>query len=314
MRFFRKPAAPRAGAGRVSVVVPLYNHAGYIAPAIDSVLAQGEVLREVIVIDDGSTDDSARVMQGLTARDPRIRFRSQPNQGAHATINAGLAECGADYIAILNSDDVFLPGRLDALALRLDAEPDCVLAATGITFIDGNGAAIANPWHAEALAFRAGQDWATALVNANFLMTTSNFLFRRDLPARIGGFAALRYTHDLDFALRALALGHRIAWLDEALLRYRIHGSNTIAEDHRRVRAEWAASAAAYLTLLWDRPGAAEPDWDAAAAMEQVFQRHDLARAVHPCMAYLRRHGEARLDLSPLLADQPFRARLAGWV
>jgi glycosyltransferase involved in cell wall biosynthesis len=296
------------------VVVPLFNHAGYIRPAIESILAQGDVLREIIVIDDGSTDDSARVMQGLAAGDPRIRFRSQPNQGAHATINAGIADCTADYVAILNSDDVFLPRRLDALAGRLDAEPDCVLAATGIAFMDGSGAAIANPWHAEALAFRSGTDWATALVNANFLMTTSNFLFRRDLPARIGGFAALRYTHDLDFALRALALGHRIAWLDEPMLRYRIHGSNTIAEDHRKVRVEWATSAAAYLTLLWDRPGAAEPDWDAAAAMEQVLRRHELAPAAHLCMAYLRRHGEARLDRAPLLSDAGFRARLAGWV
>jgi glycosyltransferase involved in cell wall biosynthesis len=105
--------------GRVSVVVPLYNHAGYITLAIGSVLAQGEVLREVVVIDDGSTDDSARIMQGLAARDPRIRFRSQPNQGAHATINAGLAECGADCFAILNSDDIFMPSRLHTLALLL---------------------------------------------------------------------------------------------------------------------------------------------------------------------------------------------------
>ena len=303
-----------AGEARVSVVVPLYNHAAYIAPAIESVLAQGRVLRELVVIDDGSTDDSARVMQGLAARDPRIRFRTQANQGAHATINAGLRDCTGEFVAVLNSDDVYLPGRLDALALLLDAESGADIAASGIAFMDGQGAAICNDWYAEALAFRAGRDMGTALVNGNFLMTTSNLLFRRDLTARIGAFAALRYAHDLDFVLRALALGHGIALLGAPLLRYRQHGSNTISEDHRRVRAEWAAVAAAYLTLLWDHPGAPEPDWEAAGAMEEVLARHALARAVHPCMAYLRRHGGGRLDIAPLLADEAFRARLASWV
>ena len=302
-----------AGDARVSVVVPLYNHASYIGPAIESVLAQGLVLRELVVIDDGSTDDSARVMAELAKRDPRIQFRTQSNQGAHATINAGLRECTGEFVAILNSDDIYEPERLDALALALDAEPGADIAASGIAFMDGRGAAIRNDWYAEAMIFRAGRDMGTALVNANFLMTTSNFLFRRDLVAGIGGFAALRYTHDLDFALRALALGHRITLLEETLLRYRMHGSNTISEDHRRVRFEWAASTAAYLTLLWDRPGAPEPDWDAAGEMEEVLRRHELSRAVHPCMAYLRRNGGGRLDTGSLLADEAFRARLLGW-
>ncbi len=314
---FRRPApvvARRAGAARVSVVVPLYNHAGYIGPAIESVLAQGAVLRELVVIDDGSTDDSAQVMQGLAARDPRIRFHSQVNQGAHATINTGLRKCTGEFVAILNSDDIYEPGRLDALALRLDAEPDADIAASCIAFMNGQGSAIDNDWYAEALEYRVGCDMGTALVNGNFLMTTSNFLFRRNLIGQIGEFAALRYTHDLDFVLRALALGHRVALLEETLLRYRLHGSNTISEDHSHVRLEWAAVAAAYLTLLWDRPDAPEPDWDAARNMEEVLRRHDLARAVHPCMAYLRRNGGGRLDTGPLLADEAFRTRLASWV
>lgn len=297
------------------MVVPLYNHAAYITPAIESILAQGAAVREVVVIDDGSTDNSAQVMRDLAARDPRISFRTQANQGAHATINAALRACDGEVLTILNSDDAYLPGRFAALLGVLDAEADADLVASGIAFMDGAGRSIANAWHGEALAFhRAGHDMGTALVNGNFLMTTSNFLFRRSLFERIGEFAALRYTHDLDFALRAIALGHRIAWLDTPLLRYRLHGSNTISEDHGKVRAEWAMSAAAYLTSLWDRPGAGAPDWTQAAAMEEVLQRHGLSRAVHLCMAYLRRHGAGTLAESPLLGDSDFRARLAGWV
>lgn len=296
-------------------MVPLYNHAAYIGTAIESVLAQGDVVREVIVINDGSTDDSERVMQDLARRDARIRFRTQANQGAHATINAGIRDCGGEFVAILNSDDAWLPGRLDTLVLLLDARPDAAMAASGIAFMNGSGAAIDNNWYQEARAFhQAGADFGTTLVNANVLMTTSNFLIRRASLPQVGEFAALRYAHDLDFALRLLALGQSIAMSDDIMLRYRLHGSNTISEDHRKVRVEWALCVAAYLTLLWDRPGAPEPDWDTAAATEAVLKRHELTVAVGPCMAYLRRNGGGRLDTSPLLADASFRARMLEWV
>ena len=103
-------AAPHAG--EVSVVVPLYNHAEYIAGAIESALAQGAVLRELVVIDDGSTDGSDEAMRRLARRDARIRFRRQANRGAAATLNAAVAACSGAYVAILNSDDAWLPGRL----------------------------------------------------------------------------------------------------------------------------------------------------------------------------------------------------------
>jgi len=299
----------------VSVVVPLYNHVRYIGEAVASVLAQGPILREIVVIDDGSTDDSARVMQALAETDSRIRFRSQANQGAHATLNAALAETTGELVAILNSDDAYLPGRLDALADRLDEQPEAGIAASRLVFMDGAGQPCCNEWHDRAWAFhRDGAEMGVALVNGNLLMTTSNFVFRRGLLDDIGPFADLRYAHDLDFALRALASGKRIAVLDDALLRYRVHAGNTIAEDHRAVRAEWAIVAAAYLTLLWDRPGAPPIDWTQAAAMQDVLQRHDLARAVALAMAYLRRHDAASLDRSPLLADAGFRRRVREWV
>ena len=306
---WRRPAA-----ARVSVVVPLYNHAGYIGDAIASILAQGSVVQEVIVIDDGSTDDSATVMAGLAAQDPRIVFDRQDNQGAHATLNAGLARCTGDLLAVLNSDDAFAPGRLTALVAALDADPAADIAASGLSFMDGSGATIANPWYQEALAFRrGGADLGVALLNGNFLMTTSNLLIRRAAWDLVGPFAALRYVHDLDWLLRALALGRRVVRVDKDLLRYRIHASNTISEDHANVRVEWALAAAAYLTLLWDRPGAAI-DWDHAGAVQAVLRKHQLDCAVPPCMAYLRHHSPASLDGSPVLADAAFKARVKGWI
>ena len=308
--FSRKPApAP----GRVSVVVPLYNHARYIEEAMRSALDQGSALRELIVVDDGSTDDGFAVVQRLAARDGRITTWSQPNRGAHAAINAGVARATGELVAVLNSDDAFLPGRLDALAAALDADPGAELAASGIAFMDAGGQAVPNAWHAEALAFlHAAGDMGTGLVNANVLMTTSNFVFRRAAVDRIGGMAPLRYAHDLDWALRLLALGGRILLLPDTLLRYRIHVGNTIAEAHDQVRAEWALAAAAYLGLLWDRPGAPPPDPAQGRALHDVLARHNLARAVHLCGPALRRTGLS-LERSPLALDPAFRAHLVEW-
>ena len=300
---------------RVSVVVPLYNHAGYIAEAVASILAQGRLVQEIIVLDDGSTDASAAIMLDLALQDRRIRFERQANQGAHAAINAALALCSGEFLAILNSDDAWLPGRLAALVAAMDADPGAGVAGSGLRFMDGGSTEIGNAWYDAALKFhRDGADLAVALLNGNFLMTTSNLLIRREALAAVGPFAALRYGHDLDWLLRALALGQRVTLVEAPLLRYRIHASNTIAEDHAGVRAEWAIAAAAYLTMLWDRPGASPPDWDHAAAAMAVLHRHELDRAAAPCMAYLRRTGAAGLDRSPLLSDAAFVARVKGWV
>lgn len=305
----------RRAAPRVSAVVPLYNHAAYIAEAIGSMLAQGPLLKEVLVLDDGSTDDSAAIMRKLAGRDARIRFESQANRGAHATLNTALAQCEGEFLAILNSDDAWEPARLAALVEALDADPAAGMAWSMVRCMDEAGGGVANAWYDAAVRFyRDGGDLGAALLNGNFVMTTSNLLLRRAAWQSVGPFAALRYAHDLDWVLRALARGVRAVFVEAPLLRYRIHARNTIAEDHRGVRAEWAVAAAAYLTVLWDRPGAGGIDWGHAAAVQAVLRTHELQGAVAPCMAYLRREGAPGLDRSGLPGDEAFRSRLTGWV
>ncbi len=295
--------------------MPLYNHAAYIEEAIASLLAQGPLLKEVVVIDDGSADSSAAIMRKLAADDPRIRFHTQANRGAHATLNTALGMCDGEFLAVLNSDDAWEADRLAGLVDALDADSDAGLAWSLVRCVDAAGADLDNAWYDSALqVYRAGGDLGAALLNGNFMMTTSNLLFRRTAWERVGPFAALRYTHDLDWVMRALAMGERAAIVEARLLRYRIHAHNTIAEDHAGVRAEWAATAAAYLTLLWDRPEAPPINWTHAADVQAVLRTHLLDRAVGPCMAYLRRDGATGLDRSKLLGDEAFRRQLAGWV
>lgn len=103
-------------AADVSVVIPLYNHARYVGAAIESVLDQTLRPREIVCIDDGSTDGSAAVVEAMARRRPFLRFRSRPNQGAHRTLNEAIQEAQGRYVAILNSDDIV------ALVLALAGE------------------------------------------------------------------------------------------------------------------------------------------------------------------------------------------------
>jgi glycosyltransferase involved in cell wall biosynthesis len=293
---------------RISVVIPLYNHSRFIGEAVDSVLDQGPIVRELIVVDDGSDDGSAAVMREINERDPRIVFWSQPNRGAHAAINSGLWRATGDLLAILNSDDVYAPARLTNLANALDADRSADIAASGISFIDTVGQPVSNPWYDDALRyFKECGDISLALINGNFLMTTSNFVFRRRLLDEIGYFAPLRYAHDLDFALRALANRKRFVLTEESLLRYRIHDGNTISKNHAEVRLEWAIVTAAFLAALCHR---GPVDCGYARALEGILDRHKLTLPVHLSMIYSGHRSGDTLERSPLLSDPAFRAFL----
>jgi glycosyltransferase involved in cell wall biosynthesis len=305
----------RATAGSVSVVIPLYNHAAYIGEAVSSVLAQGDVVGEVIIIDDGSTDDSAMIAQDLARQDSRIRFSSQTNQGAHATINTGLSQAKGEYLTVLNSDDVYLQNRLDRLVEALTIDEGADLAASAIGFIDSIGVSIDNKWYNDALNFyKLTHDFGIALINGNFLVTTSNFLFRRRLFEDIGPFSPMRYSHDLDFALRVAGRGRRLTFVDRPLLSYRMHRTNTINEDHTKVRCECAVATARFLHTLWQRPpnGQLSIDWRRAQQALDVVERHRLTRAVDLCLVYLRCHPSPSLEAGSILTDQEFRNVLIG--
>jgi glycosyltransferase involved in cell wall biosynthesis/predicted transcriptional regulator len=236
----------------VSVVIPLYNHAQYIEATVNSVLAQTVAPLEIIVIDDGSSDASADIMRRLCLKHPEIIFWSWPNQGAHHTLNAGIFRATGDFVSVLNSDDLYAPDRL-ACCLAEVGEGDAVdVVATVTSFVDGQGQTITNPWYDDALAFyRRTVDLPTALLHANFLVSTSNFFVRRTVFEALGGFAPLRYAHDLDFALRLVLARKKFGFIDRPLLSYRLHGSNTISENKEKEDLERAVVFALFLDRRW---------------------------------------------------------------
>jgi glycosyltransferase involved in cell wall biosynthesis/FMN phosphatase YigB (HAD superfamily) len=216
-----------------SVLMPAYRHAAYIDEAVQSVLSQTVDDLELIVIDDASPDATWQVLQKHLG-DPRLRtFRHASNQGAHATLNEGLQRATGRHIAIINSDDVYPPHRLERCLTALEGGAD--LVGTDIQLIDDKSVTITSHWWIDSFrtiqsVLRDTGDWAATLLFGNLFMTTSNFVLSRDAAERLGPFRDYRFVHDYDYVLRAAGQGLRLHWINDELLQYRLHPSNTISD------------------------------------------------------------------------------------
>lgn len=124
---------------KFSIIVPLYNKAPLIAATLASALADRDRIHEVVVVDDGSTDDSAAVVEALG--DPLIRLIRQPNGGVSRARNRGIAEARGEWLAFLDADDLWAPGYLARLESLAIAYPDCSMLATGYMTDDEGDAA-----------------------------------------------------------------------------------------------------------------------------------------------------------------------------
>jgi glycosyltransferase involved in cell wall biosynthesis len=230
----------------ISVIMPAYNHERFVGAATESVLKQSFSDLELVVVDDGSKDRTGEIVRSYAAQDPRVRYIHQENQDAYNSLNRGLREATGDWLAIINSDDVFELSRLKRLWEAKEESPsECLF--TDVTPIDAEGNAITDPnffwhrWHQtnRDYYFSCG-DLYSGFLRGNLMVTTSNLFFSRSAFERVGFFSPLRYLHDYDFIFRMmLACPERVRYLDqERLLQYRLHGSNTIKEGAIKARLE----------------------------------------------------------------------------
>lgn len=253
VNFFPKKSNVGTDGELLSVVIPSYNHEAYIREAIQSVINQSYQNWELIIVDDGSKDNSLEVIHGF--KDSRIRVIEQSNSGAHNAINRGLRQAKGKYLAVLNSDDVYEKERFSLMIEEMQQNTNIGFMCSYIQVINSKGKklGIKKGWknmeswcvpHKE-LSFAATDDFKLNLLMGNFTSTTSNFLFTRSLYEKIGGMRNLRFAHDWDFALRA-AEATECKLIEKPLLRYRIHETNTISSNRRWMLFEiawiWAAN------------------------------------------------------------------------
>jgi len=306
----------------ISVVIPSYNHGAFIPEAVRSVLNQTHRDLELIVVDDGSSDNSLQVLAGFS--DPRLVVISQPNQGAHAAINRGLGYARGEFLAILNSDDAYHPERLAKIVKVLKAQPGAGLAGSYIEIVDDRGASLGvkhgyldcPPWlleHPER-SFRFGDDLHAALLTENFWSTTSNFVFSRRLYQQVGEFLPLRYTHDWDFALR-LARRAPSVLIPEPLVRYRVHAANTIREDQVAMVFEICWILAVHLPQAAPGLGLFDPEAAAQGLNKLLHSIHVFGMdRLLSVMLLQRLSDNPALARQLLEADDPMRSRYLEYI
>jgi glycosyltransferase involved in cell wall biosynthesis len=211
----------------VSVVIPVFNQAAYVSHAVESILSQTYHDLEIIVVDDGSTDDSAAKVQSLD--DPRLQFVQQENRGPSAALNTGLRLSKGAYVAILGGDDVADPRRIE---LQVEGLERCALDSIYCKprIIDHNGVLLSRDRYPHFFDAPGGCDAAQHLrklfVDGNYFCAPTQCM-RRDVIDRVGYFhEGLVQLQDYEYVLRMARIGMRLQIFDDPLVSYRHHGKN----------------------------------------------------------------------------------------
>lgn len=209
---------------RVSVVIPTYNNAKYLSQAIDSVLNQSFDSYEVVVIDDGSTDETATV---LASYGDRIRVYHQQNRGVSATRNRGIQLAQGELVAFLDADDYFLPHKLLKQVQVFDAQPGVGIVNSGFQTMHKDGRAIAQVEWWRSIPDLSIENWLRYKP-----VLPSAMMFRRDWLEQVGGFDPhLSAAEDLDLVLRLVAAGCQSAWLEAITVNYRLHDDSACSQN-----------------------------------------------------------------------------------
>jgi hypothetical protein len=234
----------------VSVVLPVFNAEPYLNEALASILGQSLTDFELITINDGSTDGSAHILAEHAASDSRIHVISRENRGLARSLNEGLEAARANYVAIMNADDVALPDRLSKQTAFLDANPSVAAVGGQVRLILADG--------------RVGP--ATRLPQSpagirRFLKQMSPFahpavMLRRQAALAAGGYRPqIQPAEDLDLWLR-LAQRHDLANLPAVVLHYRLHAGQATAGAFEAVAVATLVAKAASRTR---RAGGSDP-------------------------------------------------------
>lgn len=201
----------------VSVLMPVYNAERYLAPAVDSILAQTFTDFEFLIVDDGSTDGSLAILQNYAQRDPRIRLVSRPNTGYVVALNEMLDMARGEFLARMDADDIALPERFARQVEFLNDQPEVVAVGSQALAIDPEGNPLclwSVPTDHDTIVARHLQ--GESQIHHPTLMT------RRNAAIAVNGYRPeYLYVEDYDLYLRLEETGGRLANLPDTLLMFR---------------------------------------------------------------------------------------------
>jgi glycosyltransferase involved in cell wall biosynthesis len=208
----------------VTVLMPVYNAARFVAETVDTVLAQTFGDFEFVIINDGSTDNSLEILRGYARRDDRIRLISRPNTGYVAALNEGLGVARGEFVARIDADDLADPRRLELQVARMRSEPQLVALGSNALAIDEDGYMIGE--YAVPLTH---EEIETAHLRGSSSIHHPAVMLRPEAVKRVGGYRKeLMPCEDFDLWLRLGEVG-RVANLPEKLLTKRLFVGSAVA-------------------------------------------------------------------------------------
>ena len=320
----------------VSIVIPTYNRADCVSRAIDSALGQTHANVDVIVIDDGSTDDTRAVVLDTFGKEPRVRYVHQPNRGVSAARNHGIRLVKGEYAALLDSDDTWKPFKVELQLACLRAFPDAGMVWSDMTAVNPEGAVLSKHYLrrfysayrmfssatlfdrslplaevAPGLASEVGdrRAWSGEIYGPMILgnlVHTSTVLLRRERLLATGFFDESRRSgEDHEFHLRTCRAG-RVAFVDVDTINYQVGRTDALTQPKYSVDL-----ATNYLTTL---TSALARDRDRIKLPQHVIDKvvADGHTWVGEALVGQGRHREARPYLLHSLRHTPNQPRLFG--
>lgn len=211
-------------ADKISVIIPVYNGSNYLREAIESVLSQSYTNLEIIVVDDGSTDDTWQI---IASYEPKVKGISKKNGGVASAFNGGIQQSTGKYIAFLSHDDIFYPSKLEKQILYLQQHPEFSGCYTNYAEINAEGKVIRHvnvPWYPREKALLT--TFKSSYINGSTLIA------ERRVFDKVGLFSEdLKFTQDTEMWFRILLhfdLGH----VPDILGGYRLHGAQDSKKYH----------------------------------------------------------------------------------
>ena len=237
----------------VSVLITCFNYGAYVGQAMDSALEQTYPPGEIIVSDDASQDNSCDVVESYIGRGLPIQLLRNPHGGMAANLNAAYCHCSGDIICLLDADDTFLPGKIEAVVEAFRAHPRAGFAIHRASLVDNQKRA--RGIYPLLSALPSGDCAQITYDNSGILMglpPTTNLALRREVADRIFPIP-VEYTGYAEQMIHRLApLMTELCAVDAPLARWRLHGQND-QNSTRITRAAWSGSSKSWIRFGWSR-------------------------------------------------------------